>query len=438
MKQHLLILRETLRTSIWFIPALFCLASIALATTLSSWERDLPDFATGLKVWAMSATSAQHVLGIIAGSVLGVGGVVFSITMVALTLTSGQYGPKILRQFLGDNASKISLGLFIGTSLYCLISIMSYNDTDTPSASVLVALILTVLALASFIQFIHRTATDLQADKIIERIGEDLSTALQQLLEDANQPTHSSDILAWRRKARGLSPTLITMLNPGYIQTIDYPEIIKWCNDHGCVGLLKARAGDFLLPGNNLIKLYGCKSKLQPEDISALRKLLRSGPLRTALQDPEYPITQLNQVAARALSPGINDPGTAITCIDWFSMAVAQIIDCDLPGKVLLDTHQQPILLVRFTDFNGILQAFYAPARQFSQSNIPVLTSLMGSLLRLAELTTREKILNELLTHGNKLASTIESGDHMNIDLLRFRQRYSKLQILANRTDNNS
>ena len=174
--------------------------------------------------------------------------------------------------------------------------------------------------------------------------------------------------------------------------------------------------------------LYTLEQSVSNADQGQLRTFVQTGPLRTPVQDPEYPITQLNQLAARALSPGINDPGTAITCIDWFSMASARIIDCDLPGKVLLNTENKPTLLVRFTDFAGILKAFYAPARQFAASNIPVLISLLESLIRLSELTERPERLRELAIHGHQLSKAIENCGHPDYDLSGFRQRYGKLK----------
>ena len=155
--------------------------------------------------------------------------------------------------------------------------------------------------------------------------------------------------------------------------------------------------------------------------------------MRTPVQDPEYPITQLNQLAARALSPGINDPGTAITCIDWYSMALAEIVDRELPGKVFLDEEEGAVLLVRFSDFAGIAKAFYAPARQFAHDNIPVLIALLESLIRLASLTARADRLQQLGEEARLISVTTEQGDHLDYDLRHFRQRYQQLRRLTGR-----
>jgi len=114
----------------------------------------------------MPLDSARQILGVIAGSIIGVGGVALSVTMVALTLTSGQYGPKILRNFLEDGLGKVTLGLFLGTYVYTLIVLTGYAQARSPQFTVLVSLLLALFALFAFVGFIHRTATDLQAEKI--------------------------------------------------------------------------------------------------------------------------------------------------------------------------------------------------------------------------------------------------------------------------------
>jgi uncharacterized membrane protein len=157
--------------------------------------------------------------------------------------------------------------------------------------------------------------------------------------------------------------------------------------------------------------------------------------MRNPLQAPEFPITQLNQLVARARLLGLNDPGTAITLVDWFSMAVAQIVDRDIPGKVFLDTKEEPRLLAWHTDFFGLTKAFYAPSRQFARSNVPVLISLADSLIRLAELTTLKGRLVRIAQEGRLLSETTKRGDHMDADLEDFQQRYQKLLRIMGRQE---
>jgi uncharacterized membrane protein len=299
----------------------------------------------------------------------------------------------------------------------------------------MVALLLTILALAGFIGFIHTTATDLQADQIIRRIGGELRRLLAQLVTAEALAGRNDDLLAWRRTARGTRAAVVAAKASGYLQTIDYPGLVRWSVEHECRLQVRVRAGDFLLDGATLVKVHADDPQALLGQLDSLYRCFLTGPMRTPVQDPEYPITQLNQVAARALSPGINDPGTAITCVDWFSLALGQIADHDLPGKVLLDSKQGPRVLARYTDFNGILKAFYAPARQCSRSNIPVLIALVDSLYRVAQLTTRRSRLAALARQGGLLYEEIRRGDYLENDLVDFRQRYARLMTVTGRMD---
>tara|TARA_R110002110_G_scaffold66978_2_gene183147 strand:+ start:776 stop:2104 length:1329 start_codon:yes stop_codon:yes gene_type:complete len=421
-------LRESLRVSIWFIPLLFCLYAFSLAVLLLTIERGILLDMGDVTFLSMSVSSARQVLGVIAGSVLSIGGVVFSVTMVSLTLTSGQYGPKVLRQFLGDRQSKVSLGLFLGTSVYALVVLSGYGDTDKPSITVIAALAMVMLALGGFIHFIHRTATDLQADKIIKEIGDELCTGLDKLVSETGTTHRQSNSAPWRKAVRGASRILVGGDTVGYVQTINYERLTAWCKQHDGRILVQVRAGDFVLPGNRLMAVYGCSQDLLSEHCNYLRECLITGPIRTPVQDPEYPITQLNQLCARALSPGINDPGTAITCIDWFSMALGSVIDKQFMGNVHADDSGEPRLLARGTDFAGITQAFYAPTRQQAIGNMPVMIALLQSLIRLAQLTAAAGRLDLLLREAIMLQKQVDIGQYSDVDIAAFRQRYRKFR----------
>lgn len=433
MNRRLAYLREQLSTSIWFIPLVFCLSSIALGLVMLSVDRDVSNFSISLITFSMPVSTAREVLSVIAGAVIGVGGVTFSITMVALTLTSGQYGPKVLRQFLEGNSSKISLGLFLGSFLYSLVVLVGFKQSDNPHLTVLVALLLALFAIIGFIHFIHRTATDLQADHIVERIGNRLRDALSQLVDHADMQYRSTDVGRWRRVCRAQDLFVIASNHNGYVQTIDYRGLTRWCEEHDCVMQVRVRPGDFLIDGSSLYKISGCPADVIDDAYLELNNHVIVGPVRTSAQDPEYPITQLNQLAARALSPGINDPGTAISCIDWFSLALTSIVDRDIPGSVFLDNEHRPRLLARTPNFAGILKGIFSPLRQFAKNEATVIVGLFNALCRLAELTTRPDRLAALGRHGELLWEEISDSAFSGYDFRDIQQRYRRLQALTRR-----
>ena len=150
MDKRLAYLRDRLDTSIWLIPACLCLMCMLLAVAMIWLDRRVLPGESAHALFVMSEASARQLFGVIAGSVISVGGVTFSVTMVALTLTSGQYGPKVLRHFLEGRDSKLSLGLFLGTFIYALLVLAGLSGIDRPYLTVLAAMLLALLALTGF------------------------------------------------------------------------------------------------------------------------------------------------------------------------------------------------------------------------------------------------------------------------------------------------
>ncbi len=431
MNSKLAYLRERAASSIWIIPLGLC-AICALLGVLMLWlDRQLGTHFSYFKTYAMPLDSARQVLGVVAGSVINVGGVAFSVTMVALTLTSGQYGPKVLRAFLQDNASKLSLGLFLGTFVYTLVILTTFADTDRPRLTVFAALVLAFAALIAFVRFIHRTSTNLQADKIINRIGKQLQGGLADLVKDGDETDRVRQTLPWRRAARSRDAALIATGDQGYVQTIDYQGLVSWCEQNDCMLQVRLRAGDLVLKGMALFKLYGQLDQDPERVVDTLNKYVIIGAMRTPFEDVEHSVAQLNQIAARALSPGINDPGTAITCIDWFGVAVAQVIDLEFPGCVMVDAERRPRLLIRTPTFAGIMKAIYAPLRQYGRGDMPVIVRLLESFCQLAELTYRRDRLELLATHGDLVRGEALEDVQSSYDFRDVRQRHRKLIALT-------
>lgn len=418
-------LRERLSTSIWPVPVALSLLYGILAPTMLWLDRYLAAHPLVRPDFLFELDAARQTLTIIAGSTIGVAGVAFSISMVAMTLTSAQYGPKLLRNFLEDRTSKLTLGQFLGTYVFALVALIGFAPDDVPRFTPLLGLLLALSALTGFVSFIHRISTDLQADQIVQQIGERMQDSLLSYATDG--APRITDTLTWRRHARHRHCHPIKSDLRGYVQSIDYAGLTAWCTDNDCCLLVQVRAGDFLVDGLCLLKLYTSEPMLRDGTAGSLLDCIVVGPVRTPLQDTEYSITQLNQLAGRALSPGINDPGTAITCIDWFSLALSEIIDRDLPGCVYVDDAGRARLLVRMTHLEGIMKATYAPLRQLSRSDVSVTVRLFESLCRLAVLTQRPDRLSILRRHGELIRQCFDGSEHADDDIGDIHQRHRRL-----------
>ncbi|MET0049591.1 MAG: DUF2254 domain-containing protein [Candidatus Thiodiazotropha sp.] len=430
IRARLSYLRDKLDTSIWLIPLGLSGLGALLAVALLWFDRQLNSAFPVIRSLGNDLESVRQILGVIAASIISVGGVAFSVTMVALTLTSGQYGPKILRNFLENKTSKVSLGLFLATYVYSLIVLTGLRADDQLQVTLIVALGLAFVALVGFIRFIHQTATELQADAIIHRLGTHLDEGLSGMVQECADATRSESTLEWRRRARSCEQVSVAANRQGYVQSVNYPGLCEWCRQNDCLLEVRVRAGDFILNRLTLFKVFHPAGRCPDESaVDELNAHVFTGPMRTPVQDPEYPITQINQLAARALSPGINDPGTAITCIDWFTLALGHIVDSNLPGCVFLDQEQTPRVIARITRFKGLMDTIYVPLRRHAGSELSVSVALMKSLCMLSELTLRPDRLRDIAQHADLIWAAIGQLEMSDYDRQSVKAHYARLQI---------
>ncbi|MEM6314796.1 MAG: DUF2254 domain-containing protein [Planctomycetota bacterium] len=395
MPAWLAVLIEALRTSFWAIPAVMVVLAIGAAFALPLVDqRFVKSDALGQAVvWKLifdgSAEGARELLGTIAGSALTVAGVVFSVTIATLSMAAGQYGPRLLRQFIGDRGNQFTLGVFVGTYTYCLVLLRTmpggdFADSYTPHLAMTTALGLAMLSIGVLIWFIHHLAQRMQPAELVDDVGRRLDSALSS--------AHES------RVGEPCGGKLDTLIEPGdtdrirtgrvgYIEAIDYGELLDLADQHGLRLRLLVRPGTFVFDASALLQCY---PKGRADD-ALKRKLQRAclvSPERTLAQDAEFGMDQLSEMAIRALSPGINDPRTAMTCINRLGAALAK--EC---GRERVDPVRgvdgEPRLVLQTSDFAGLLGTAFDGIRQAAERSFSVQLRLIEVLIMISRSATR-------------------------------------------------
>jgi len=319
---------EALRTNMWLIPAIESLAAVALfAVTLSIDEAAFHGHLR-LPSWVISGSpdAARQILASLAAALITVVGVVFSVMIVALTLASQQFGPRMLRTFIRDRGSQVTLGTFVATFFYAMLALISIGSSFVPHLSVTVALALTAIDLGVLIYFIHHIATAIQLPAVIASIAHDLGKAIdaEAALPPADGPAAENGPTAEVLLARlDRSGRVVTAPTSGYLRFIRHATLVKIAAEHDAVIRLHYRPGHFLTKGHPMATVW-------PADASAaiarrLETVHITGPLRTLSQDIAFGIDQLVEIGIRALSPAVNDTFTALTCIDWLGDSLCKI-----------------------------------------------------------------------------------------------------------------
>ena len=325
--------RDALRTTFWVAPVV--LIAVAVILFVITFEIDLAAYHHHLTLpwWLRTggADAGRQVLIATAAAIITTVGVVFSITILALTLASQQFGPRMMRNFVRDLGNQMTLGVFVATFVYSVLglgSIASLPGGDfVPHLTIAVAEAFLLVDLAVLVYFIHHIAKSIQLPEVIAGIARDLDQAI-----DAEFPDHRRDAdnddrsseeaaeLIEKLNARGAA---VTAKHSGYLQFVGYGQLIEIAETLDAVIRLAHRPGHFVVHHRPLATVFPAGAARQVE--TALDKAHVTGPHRTLTQDPVFAIDQLVEIAIRALSPAVNDTFTALTCIDWLSAGLSTV-----------------------------------------------------------------------------------------------------------------
>ncbi|MEZ6088656.1 MAG: DUF2254 domain-containing protein [Pirellulaceae bacterium] len=435
LKTYLISLWDTLRSGYWFIPACVCLATATLAIIIPIFELQFTDSGSLIAPAWLRTTheSAVTMLSSIFGAMITVIGTVFSITIVALSLTSQQFGPRLLRQFMSDRTTQWTLGFFIATATYCLLLLRVLDKNRTadqlPHLSVAVGVGLAIISIAVLIHFIHHVAVHIQAPSVVAAVASELDASIERLFPvrvgctDENQSLGVTDDL-------GNPSATILSRHEGYIQAIDAEGLLSFCCENQFIVKLLCRPGDFISEGTALLGIWcaGAEARQWLESDAAqhdsqttardvaehqVNDLFIVGRIRTPRQDARCAVDELVEVAVRSLSPGINDPFTACNCIDRLSAALAKLSEREMPSPYRYDSDNRLRVIAPAVRFQELLDAAFDPIRRNGADCVQVLIRLMVMLEKLDVRAAREEDREAIGRHAGLVA---QCGERLTSD----------------------
>jgi uncharacterized membrane protein len=408
---HLRWMWEAVRTSYWFAPAVMTLGALGLALGLGALDEALQardKYTAAAWLWTGGPEGARMLLGTAAGALITVASTIFSITIVALTLASNTFGPRLLRNFMRDRGNQLVLGAFTATFVYCLLVLRSVRGGEdaafVPHVSITVALALVLVNVGVLIFFIHHVAISIQADQVIAVASRDLEHAIARFLARAGAPGEHEPEARDELDVHGAGHPMIAR-HGGYLQAIDEDRLLAALTRRQAVARLAYRPGQFIVEGAEIARIWlpGAGDGLDAKCIDELRETFLIEDRRTPMQDLEFSIHQLVEIAARALSPGINDPFTAATCIDWLGEALCKLTVRPLPDGRRSDERGTLRIVGSPFTFDGVIDAAFDPMRQHAANSPYVLIRLMDSLLTLASRVQTPAARATVLRHARKV-----------------------------------
>ncbi len=422
MKTRLLSWWEALRTSFWFVPSLMALAAAGLsagtiALDTNSVGKKLADSVGWL--WSGGAEGARTLLSTVASSMITVAGTVFSITIAALTLASSQFGPRLLRNFTRDLGNQLVLGTFVATYLYCLLILRTVRGVNegnfVPYVSVTCGMLLAIASIGVLVYFIHHVANSIQAESLVALIGEELRRSITRMY-----PPHQDERNEKQPEAIPPTPASTVWAEAGgYVQDIDRDGLLAAAEKDDLLIRVLRRPGDFVSCGDALLQVWAGKDGLSENQVARLRGAFGLGPRRTPTQDVRYGVRQLTEIASRALSPGINDPFTAMGCTDWLVDALAEAARHDPALGCRLGADGEPRLLEKPVDFAELAHLSINPLRAYGASSVMVVIHLLHSLARLVAQVDRAEDRATLLVQAEQTAAAARQALGDEVDLRR-------------------
>ena len=412
MKKILFFWKE-LGATFWFLPVLIIGFSILLSFTLVYVDSSVTIPREGwIRFFLVeSADSARSILSTISSAMMGVAGTVFSITLVVLTLASSQFGPRLIKNFMYVRLNQVVLGLYISTFLYCLLVLNSISDSDgytfIPSISILVAILATVANIVLLIIFIHQIAISIQADKVVSDISESLFKQVEKLFpekmgeekENEENGNFSAAVAGYQNRSYIKSP------KSGYLQYIDGEALIKIVTKHNALIELHCRPGKHLVKDAEIGSLYS-NQEWEKKEFEKIFNSFVIGKTKTSQQDLEFSIQQMVEIAARALSTGVNDPYTAITCIDNLTSIMCYLAEAKFPSKYRCDEEGNLRIITDTLDFEGILDTAFNQIRQFSEDSPSVMIRMIEALTTIYKFTSKESHKKAVIRHAEMVLSS--------------------------------
>jgi uncharacterized membrane protein len=448
--------REELLTTLWLVPT--ALVAAAALLFVATYELDLAvsHHDLGLPTWihTLAPSDAREVLSAIAAAVITVVGVVFSITILALTLASQQFGPRMMRNFVRDVGNQLTLGIWVATFVYAVLTLGSISagthQTFVPYISITVTEVLLMADVVVLIYFINHIAKSIQLPEVVASIAGDLFRSIDaEFPDDAEkEPVSAQDAQDVRevRDAQRLPdpaarplPQLLESIESegttvqadrsGYLQFVGYQQLVDIAEKAGAVIRLTHRPGHFIVAGRPLAVVWPPKAATQVR--AELGRSHLTGPHRTLIQDPVFAIDQLVEIAIRALSPAVNDTFTALTCIDWLSAGLCRISTRTLAEGVYRDRLGRIRLIESPPSYARMVNRATDKIRQASRGMPAVVIRLMDALAHVSESTTSSRQRDVLVRQAEMVLRAAERDITEPDDLALVRERFENLVAIS-------
>jgi len=366
---------------------------------------------------------AQIILAGIAASIMTVVSIVFAILLMTLTLASMQFSPRIIVSFSRDRVTQWTLGIFLGTFLYCMAALPAARSLPhpfAPVATVLGAMVLALVCVGLLLFFIHHISQAISVNHIVDRIAEETEAMIDEIMPWPHLLNHHvKDAEPLRPNS---SEVAVLSHDSGYIRFVDTRRLVAIAKHYHVTIRVLRRVGHFV-PAEIPLMMVSKGNRLSPEGAAELLAVFDFGPTRTLQQDVEFGVLQIVDVALKAISPAVNDPTTAINCIDQLSRILIRFASREPPDEGLYDPPGIIRASIAWIHFERLLDAAFEQIRMYSKTDVAVSLRLLRAYGDIAASTPDPEFRRILVEHGMRtVAGCAEKLGEEELRQLRTRQ----------------
>jgi uncharacterized membrane protein len=408
-------------------PLLIALVFGAVGAILSFAEEYIPE----LDAWIPEVLFPAHqdpqvalsILSGIASSIMTVVSIVFAILLMTLTLASTQFSPRILVSFVRDRTTQWTLGIFLGTFSYCMAALPSVRSLPKPYVPVLIARVLALVCVGWLIFFINHISRSISVNHIVDRIAGEALLVIDQLMPYPRGSYEGSEQATPSHQGK---ERVIVSHKSGYVRYVDVAFLLEWAKTFGVQITLDRRVGHFVPAGAPLLRVVDA-GRVTPEREARLLTAIDIGPTRTLQQDVEFGVLQIVDIALRAISPAVNDPTTAINCIDQLSRIMIVWTSRAAPPSCLYAPPYVLRVVVPWISYEGLLDTAFEQIRHYAKSDIAVSLRLLRAFDDMVLAGPSHKEIQSLIGRARRVVA----GCELNLDkddVLPLRRRLARLE----------
>ena len=386
---------EAVRNSLFFVPALCVILSLALAAGMLALDRHVEPAAVP-SLLRFTVDSARELLATMAGAIITVAAIVFALTGLSVQLASSQFSPRVVRGFLRDRTEQVAIGFMVGTFTYTLVVLRSVRSVEgagdvVPALSTALALALTVVAVVVIVAFVSRTAHRLQSSELIRGVYEEtLDAVARQLPLRERGESRSEAPGVDRRPEPGRK---VRARSTGWIAQVSTETLLDLLPPGGAARVDVA-VGQFVHPGRRLCTIWGAPDGQRNYE-RRVNRAFAVGASRTMQQDVGFGIRQLVDIALRGLSPGVNDPKTAHECVVHLGAIIYEILRRDLPPSEISGEGGRRVVLAAQLSYGDYVEQAFDEIRQSAVSLPSFATALVQALADLADDLAEEGVVDD-------------------------------------------